>query len=49
MSLKQELEQAKGQQEQAKTLWTKLQGVIESLECIIQQEKEEKKSSKSKK
>tara|TARA_R100000231_G_scaffold96154_1_gene71988 strand:+ start:8439 stop:8588 length:150 start_codon:yes stop_codon:yes gene_type:complete len=49
MSLKQELEQAQAQQEQAKTLWTKLQGVIEYLEGRIKQEKEEKKSSKSKK
>ena len=50
MSYTDELASVKEQQEQAKALWTKLQGIIEYLEGKISQEAEEsKKEAKPKK
>lgn len=48
MSIETDIAQMKQQQEQAKTLFTKLQGVIEYLEGKLEQEKQEKATEKKK-
>jgi|TARA_R100000231_G_C5326515_1_gene164998 hypothetical protein len=49
MSLKEEIESVKAQQEQAKTVWTKYQGILEYLEGKLEQEKLAAKEAKKKK
>lgn len=49
MSYETDLAGIKEQQEQAKALWTKLQGIAEYLEGKIQQEVSEKKVTEDKK